>query len=262
MSKNRRPQRRKTEPRTSWTPVANWYNGWVGSSGSEHHRQLAIPMVLDLLQPWPGMKVLEIGAGQGVLAPVIAEADARYVGIDASERLLQFARKYHGRQGKFICGDARYLKALPDIQANSFDAVIFMLSIQDMEPLDQVLEPASWALKPGGSLILLMTHPCFRVPHQSGWGWDENRKLQYRRIDRYLTRLRVPMRAYPGQRKGTTLSFHRPLGDYINTLADCGLQIDRMQEVPTYKRHNTTAKSLADQEIPLFLGLRARKVTQ
>ena len=48
MSKNRRSQRRKNEPRTSWTPVADWYNGWVGAKGSEHHRKLAIPMVLDL----------------------------------------------------------------------------------------------------------------------------------------------------------------------------------------------------------------------
>jgi SAM-dependent methyltransferase len=263
MPKNRRKQFNKSPPRTSWDPVADWYAGWTGKDGSKHHRQLAIPAVLELLNPQPGTKVLEIGAGHGLLAPHIAKAGAKYTGVDVSEKLLRLARKHYGNQGKFILGDARNLAILPDLHRAEFDAVVFMLSLQDMEPLQPILQAAGWALKHGGCLVLLMTHPCFRVPRQSGWGWDEQRKLQYRRVDRYLTPLRVPMRSYPGKKTGVTLSFHRPLSEYINGLAACGLLLEQMKEIPTYKVHTAEirakAKNSANREIPLFVGMRARK---
>jgi hypothetical protein len=43
---------------------------------------------------------------------------------------------------------------------------------------------AAWALQPGGRLVLLLTHPCFRIPRQSNWDWDQGSRLRYRRVDR------------------------------------------------------------------------------
>jgi SAM-dependent methyltransferase len=247
---------------TRWDPVADWYIGWVGEAGSEHHRRLAIPAVLELLAPAAGQHILEVGAGPGVLAPLVARAGAHYTGVDASPRLLAFARRHHGACGRFVQGDATRLDALPELRANAFDSVVFMLSIQDMDPLDAVLRSAAWALRPGGCAMLLMSHPCFRVPRQSGWGWDEGRQLCYRRIDRYLTPLAAPMKPYGG-RRGTTRSFHRPLEAYVNGLAAHGLLIELMREIPTYKARpkgpRASAENTANREIPLFLGLRARK---
>lgn len=255
---------------TSWEPLADWYDGWMGKDGGKHHRMLALPALLDLLEVQPGEKVLDVGAGQGVLAPHIARAHACYTGVDASQGMLRLARLHHGDMGHFILGDARNLQTLPGIQQGEFDAVVFLLSIQDMDPLPSVMEAAAWAMRGGGRLVILMTHPCFRVPRQSGWGWHEERKLHYRRIDRYLTPLSVPIKEHPGQNRGASISFHRPLQQYINTLSACGLLIDQMKEITTYKLNlgksqgqqeaHTKAEKLANQEIPLFLGLRARKL--
>lgn len=265
-SKPPRGRARRPAAQTSWDPLAYWYNGWVGEGGSEHHREVAIPATIRLLNPQPGERVLDIGAGQGVLAPVIARTGARYVGVDASPRLLDLARKHHGGVGRYILGDARALSSLDGLSAASFDAVVFLLSIQDMDPLQPVLHSAAWALKPGGRLVIMMTHPAFRMPRQSGWGWDEGRKLVYRRIDRYLTPLPIPMKLLPGREStATTRSFHRPLSMYVNGLAEHGLLTDRMDEVPAHKLttagENARAVDLARREIPLFLGLRARSVT-
>jgi hypothetical protein len=155
---------------------------------------------------------------------------------------------------------------LPEIEAGSYDAVAFLLSVQDMDPLEPVLSGAAWALKEHGRVALVLTHPAFRIPRQSGWGWDENRKLVFRRIDHYLTRLDVPMNPLGGKGSSiVTRSFHRPLSDYVNALADQGLLVDRMEEIPAEKLSvqgaTTRAANLARKEIPLFVALRARKVT-
>jgi len=113
-----------------------------------------------------------------------------------------------------------------------------------------------------------MTHPSFRVPRQSGWGWDAARKLRYRRIDRYLTPLTVPLKSYAanpqGGEQGTSRSFHRPLHSYVNELAAQGLWLNALNEIPTYKRSRgkkqAEAENRANSEIPLFLALRAVKL--
>ena len=254
---------------TSWEPLAEWYDGWVGKEGSLHHRKLAIPALLDLLQPQPGEQILDLGAGQGVLAPHIAQAHAHYTGVEASEKLVQLARQHHGRAGRFICGDVRQLAALPAMRGGAFHSITFLLSLQDMDPLAQVLAAAAWALAPGGRVVIVMTHPSFRVPRQSGWGWDASRKLRNRRIDRYLTPLAVPLKSYTtnapdGEQQGSSRSFHRPLQSYINELAAQGLWLNALNEIPTYKRsrgkRQAEAENRAHEEIPLFLALRAVKL--
>ncbi|GLQ55526.1 class I SAM-dependent methyltransferase [Devosia nitrariae] len=252
---NRRPSR-------SWDAVADWYVGWSGPEGSRHHKRLAIPALIDLLRPQPGEGVLDIGCGAGALAPAIMKAGAAYTGVDLGARLIAHARKHHRGDARFVVGDATRLAAMPDLRAGTFDAAAFLLSIQDIEPLEGALASAAWALKPGGRLVLLMTHPCFRIPRQSGWGWDEGRRLQFRRIDRYLTPLDIPMQEYGDGRRGTTRSYHRPLETYVSALAGNGLVVDALREVAggfANQRDEARAARLAQAEIPLFLCLRATR---
>jgi hypothetical protein len=173
------------------------------------------------------------------------------------------ARRHHGRIARFLHGDVTRLAATTSIAPASFEAATFLLSIQDIEPLEGAIEWAAWALRARGRMVILMSHPCFRVPRQSGWGWDEKRALQFRRIDRYLTRLAVPMQQYGGGRPGSTRSYHRPLEAYVAALAANGLMIDGMCEIPGVGLEAgagaSSAKMAACREIPLFLGLRAVK---
>ena len=59
--------------------------------------------------------------------------------------------------------------------------------------------------------------------------------------------------------------FHpiRPLEAYVSGLANCGLLIDRLLELPTYQiasgGSHARAENLANREFPVFLGLRAWK---
>jgi len=260
MSKRKNGATRSSE---SWDAVADWYTGWVGARGSEHHRKLAIPAVLDLLGTVEGHEILDVGCGTAALARSVLKAGGKYTGVDASRRLLAYARRHQGDVPRFIHADATRLHEIVDLSSATFDAVVFLLSIQDIDPLGTALESAAWALRRGGRMVILMTHPCFRIPRQSGWGWDRGRQLQFRRIDRYMTPLVVPMKSYGPHRRGATRSHHRPLEDYVAALARQGLLVEAVREIPaddTIARGPATkAERRARREIPLFMGLRAVK---
>jgi ubiquinone/menaquinone biosynthesis C-methylase UbiE len=310
------PKRQQKRTAPGWDALATWYDGWMGAEGSDHHRKWAIPAALDLLDLRPNERLLDVGAGQGVLAPYVAQTGAHYTGVEISPRLLELARKRHSKHGRFVQGDARRLTSIPDLTAKPFDAAVFLLSIQDMNPLEDVLRSASALLREGGRLVLLMTHPCFRVPRQSGWGHDTQRGLRFRRVDRYLNPLAIPMKQYsdanrqhsarnapsgrnarsrtntrsnaytnsrPNARsdiesaeRGVSISFHRPLNHYVNSLADCGLLVAAFREIAAENEGNgnangnakgnaigdtsTPLEQRANAEIPLFLGIRALKI--
>ncbi len=247
---------------TSWEQVATWYDGWVGDRGSTYHRELAIPAVMELLRPQAGDAILDVGGGQGVLAPYLADAGATVTVVDASPKLITAAKRRHARlpNVRFLVGDARRLQAVSGLDEGAHDAAVFLLSIQDMDPLDDVLRGMSWALGPNGRVVMLMTHPAFRQPRHSGWGFDEGRKLTYRRIDGYLTPMAVPMKSLGDG--PPTRSFHRPISAYVNALGDVGFAVDAMFELadlPPERRPGRAGRgdARAQAEIPIFLAIRA-----
>jgi SAM-dependent methyltransferase len=139
------------------------------------------------------------------------------------------------------------------------------LVIQNLEDPLKALGNASKALRPGGKLLIVMNHPCYRIPRQSSWGVDEAKKLQYRRIDLYLTPLKIPIQTHPGagEKSETTWSFHRPLSDYVQALAKAGLMVETMEEWISDKKSTGPKAKMENRsrtEFPLFLAISARKI--
>ncbi len=250
------PRRQIAHTSTSWND-ASWYVGMVGARGHQYHRHLALPALLDLLHARPGERVLDVGCGPGVPARPLARLGVTYTGLDLSPHMICEARRQHGAHGRFRVGDARHLRA--ECQGDApYDAVTFLFSLQDMQPLDTILREAAGVLRPGGALVAVLTHPCFRVPRHSGWGWDGARKLHHRRIDRYLSALSVPS----GPPHARTLSFHRPLQDYVHALFQAGLSVEALRELPltpALQRRAEVEGAPVNPDIPTLLALRARK---
>jgi 2-polyprenyl-3-methyl-5-hydroxy-6-metoxy-1,4-benzoquinol methylase len=256
---------KSSPPPSDWSHVADWYDQLIGEQGTSHQQKTIIPGVQRLLDLKPGQKVLDIACGQGVLCRALAQKGISAVGIDLADSLIDAARQRQTNPTleQYHVVDARKLQTYQFISPGSFDAAVCILAIQNMTPLSPIWQGCRWALKPTGVLIIVLMHPCFRIPQKSSWQWDQTGQNQYRRIDSYLTSKKTPIAMHPGSNPDqTTLSFHRPLQAYINTLGSAGLWIDHIEEWISHKQPPKGNKFIAlDQsrrEIPLFLALRAR----
>lgn len=246
---------------TSWNKVAGWYDKLVGERGSDYHENVIIPGALKMLAPQKGEKILDVGCGQGVFCRELARAGAEVTGIDSSEKLIKAASSRSGNV-KYLVADAADLRIFPN---GSFAAVSCIMAIQNMEPLGKIMAEMSRVLKAGGALLLVMNHPCFRIPRQSGWGIDEQRKLQYRRIDSYLTPQKIPIKMHPGAAPTLlTWTFHRPLSEYFKVLNSHGLAVSGLAEWASHRESkpgvSARMENRARAEIPMFLSLLAQKM--
>ncbi len=260
------PRSPVAEPRTgsatAWTgETARWYDSLAGERGSDYQQQVVFPGTLRLLELKPGERVLDVACGQGAFARLLASGGARVVGIDASRELIERARRQSPQEITYVAVDAARLGGAVQ---GPFDAIACILAIQNIEAIDLVIAGCAALLAPRGRLALVLNHPAFRAPRQSGWGWDEQRKLQYRRVDSYLTPNKIPIQVHPGAQPGLVAwSFHRPLQTYVAALAKAGLAVDALEEWPSHRASQpgprARAEDRARDEIPLFLAMRARR---
>ena len=252
-------QNRPNQKQTSWQKVAPWYNSLVGSEGHYYHEHLILPNVKRLLQLSPNSTLLDIGCGQGVLAHSI-DTIKRYQGIDAAPTLIQHARQSITIPDySFTVADAT--KALP--VKNSFSHATMILSLQNMSSAEAVIKNASKALDPKGTLLIVLNHPAFRIPRQSGWKVDERTKQQSRWINRYNSPLEIPIQMTPGRNtEKVTWSYHHSLQDYAKMLKDAGFVITDLEEWSSDKESVGKAAKMenrARSEFPLFLCIVAQK---
>lgn len=245
---------------TDWEGVEKWYGSLVGKEGHYYHKQVILPKLLPLLDLDANSKLLDLACGQGVLARHIPK-EVTYLGIDLSPTLINQASHEKGKNHTFIKADI--CKPLP-IKEKDFTHSSIILALQNVEHPEMALKNASSNLQKNGTLVIVLNHPCFRIPRQTHWEIDEEKKLQYRRVDRYLSPLKIPIQAHPGRKEAspTTWSFHRPLSYYSLALAKSGFVIELIEEWTSDKISTGKAAKMENRaraEFPLFLTLKCRK---
>jgi 23S rRNA-/tRNA-specific pseudouridylate synthase/ubiquinone/menaquinone biosynthesis C-methylase UbiE len=165
---------------TSWDNVADWYDAMVEDERSDHFQQVILPGAIRLLKPTAGMRILDVACGQGALCRQLVQLDAEAVGIDASPRLIEAARRRSKEMNldiRYEVGDARQLESMREAlgagetDGRPFDAILTSMALMNIDPLEPVLRGCASLLKPGGALVAIILHPAFRSPRQTSWAW-------------------------------------------------------------------------------------------
>ncbi len=244
---------------TSWHKVGKWYGGIVGESGHFFHKTVVLPNTLKLLKLKRDERLVDIACGQGFLAENIPD-EMEYLGIDLAKSLIDQARRRdRNPKHKYIVADA----STPLERLGEFDKATIILALQNIKDGWEVIKNCSKLLKSGGKLLIVLNHPCFRIPRQSSWEEDKQNKMQYRRINRYMTELEVPINMHPGRNDGpVTWSFHHPISDYSAYLYDNGFLIEKIEEWTSNKQSegkHAKSENMARSEFPMFLAMLAIK---
>ncbi len=253
---SRPPSHPPARQNTSWEKSADWYDRIIGERGSDLYRAVVIPSALALLDPRKGERVLDLGCGQGVFSRMMADKGCIVTGVDAARTLITKARAYPSRHSiRYHERDAAQITDL-----GPFDAISAILCLQNMEHLPDVCRAAASVLRPGGRMLWLMNHPCFRIPRQSSWGFEDDRKIQYRRLDAYASPLSIPIVMHPGMSESeSTVSFHKSLTDLTAAAFSAGLVMTGLRELVSDKESQpgprARAENRARREFPLFIAM-------
>jgi ubiquinone/menaquinone biosynthesis C-methylase UbiE len=245
--------------KTDWDSPDRWYDKLVGEKGHHYYQAVIFPKLFKLLESETIDSWLDLGCGNGVLARHLPSS-VEYIGIDAAKDLLVQAERGSPKTARFIHADAA--KKLP-LEKMDFSHASFILSLQNMEDGSKAISLASKHLKIGGKLVLVLNHPSFRIPRQSEWGYDEKTKIQYRRVNAYMSSFKIPISMQPGKKTNfTTYSFHNPLSTYTHWLKAASLHILSIEEWCSDKKSEGSRSKAEDRarlEFPLFLALFAEK---
>jgi ubiquinone/menaquinone biosynthesis C-methylase UbiE len=246
---------------TSWETSSSWYDKIVGAKGHYYHQQVILPGVVKHLKSQPSGHLLDLACGQGILSRYLPKG-MKYLGIDSSPSLIRSAKTYAPPEThQFLIHDLTRPIELPHKEFTHATCILALQNLNDPAPL---LRTAHTHLRSGAPFIIVLNHPCFRIPRQSSWGVDEAKKLQYRRIDRYMSELKIPIQTQPSKYETSeeTWSFHHPLSFFTAQLKAAGFHLEEIEEWCSDKKSIGKTASMENrsrEEFPLFLTLVARK---
>jgi ubiquinone/menaquinone biosynthesis C-methylase UbiE len=256
-----RSQQLKNTEEKGWDEVAQWYDELVGNKGSDYHKNVIVPAVIEMLEIRRGEKVLDLCCGQGFFGNLLLEVGAAYVcGVDASEKLIEtaIARAAGDPRLEYILADACKSGSWAD---HSFGKIACILAVHDLPNIKGFLANVKSSLSKNGFAIIVFMHPCFRIPQHSHWEWDQGKKVQYRRIDSYGKSREIFITTHPGKEKSqSTIFYHRPLAEYLTDIGAAGLAVIGCKELFSHRKSQAGPRSVAEhraaEEFPLFMVLK------
>ncbi|WP_022762519.1 class I SAM-dependent methyltransferase [Butyrivibrio sp. AD3002] len=185
-----------------------------------------IPTLYALMPDLEGKRVLDLGCGTGERCiDYLNRGAVKVTGIDISEKMLAVAKSQNS--------DPRitYIKMpMEDIGTidGEFDVVISSLALHYVEDFQGVVANVYRLLSDGGIFLFSQEHPintCFSGEFDR-WTCDENGTKIYANIANYCVEKRYESTWFvEGIQR-----YHRMFSTTINTLADAGFKILRIEE--------------------------------
>lgn len=221
--------------------LADW---WIGEAASDPvYRSQVIPLALELLEPRPGGRYLDLGCGDGPLLRQLVRLGTEPIGVDGSFALARRA----AADAAAVVGNLPQLGFIGD---GTVDAVAIVLVLEHLEELRPVMEETHRVTRPGGALVVVVNHPLLTAPG-SGPFLDPSDDEVLWRWGSYLGGAHSDEPAGGG----TVRFHHRRLSELLNAAADSGWALERAAEVG-YDPDGDDPLFSVQSEVPRLLGVR------
>lgn len=206
-----------------------------GELGEQSH----IPILAEAIREAVDLRdqrVLDFGCGDGrLLMRLVEQQPPRQVrAIDVSGDLLSIARQEAAKLPGDGAGRVTFKRGdetlLPTDQ--KFDIALCSLTLMmigDRDRLHHACRGLMRSLAPGGTLVLTLTHPCFRRAEHAAFHNDLPDDFRYWQSGRPYDVVLDPQEK---QVEATLSDYHWTLTDYAAALADAGGAITALRELP------------------------------
>ena len=253
-----------TNNETNWNNVAHWYDTYLKGDDTYQAKVIA-PNLERMLAVTPTDRVLDVACGQGYFARLVASNGSTVVGVDSSAELVEIAARQAEANESYRVGDA---EKLPAMKLGTFDAAFSVLAFENIKNISKVLDGIADCVKKEGKIVVVLLHPSFRIPQHSDWGYDMKRGVQYRKTEKYLSEVAIPIELAPhnkGGKKEVTTTFHRSLQWYMKAFRNAGFAVTGLEEWISHKKSDAGPRQVAEdnarKEIPMFMALELRRIS-
>ena len=128
------------------------------------------PAVISLIENIKGKQVLELGCGNGFYTEWLINNGANVFAVDYCEKFVEITKTRISNKAVVKCQDIT--KGLDFTQKNSVDLVLAPLVLDYCADWISLFSDIADKLKPGGSFIFSVLHPCFGREEKVGTYFD------------------------------------------------------------------------------------------
>ncbi len=225
------------------TPTKTLYNAtathWVRGEPSSLSDFTARPAILDLCEPIQGLRILDLGCGEGYCSRALHQRGAQFItGIDLSEEMIAAAQAQERIDQFGIQFQSGCATNLSTLQSQTFDLVVavFLFNYLTIEQTFQCMTEVYRLLKPSARFIFSIPHPAFPYMRQSEYPfYFEVGEQNY-----FSGRDRI----FPGRiwkRDGSWLDVqlvHKTLEDFFDAMKQAGFaSMPTLQELKVKPEH-------------------------
>ena len=249
-----------------WNANAAWWDDRIGD-GNEFQTHLIEPASERLLAISSGDLILDIACGAGRFARRMAELGGRVIAIDQSAAFIERARTRTSKQSRteYHIADAANRDRMLTFGVGRFDKAVCTMALMDLPQIEPLLQVLKQLLKPTGTFVFSVMHPCFHTPAIQRFTEmyeEESGRPTVRsgvKVFSYLTPFARKTEGILGQPK-PQLYFHRPLHVLLQSCFDAGFVIDGWEEpaLPNPEDRKPGVRWSDMTEIPPILVVRAR----
>ncbi len=212
------------------------------------------PIIDELIAPLSGLKVLDLGCGDGLYGEkIVSQGAYSYYGVDASKNMIAASQKNLSGLER-IQLEHEHLEKI-DLPENTFDLALSRLVFHYIENLEKVFKKINKALIPEGKFVFSVEHPIITSNYESYHQGDRKGSWVVRSYFSETERANE----WIGEK---VVKYHKTIQTYFSLLKKTGFTIDSIRESkPEIDRFLDQKEFHRRSQVPLFLIFKAYKTS-